>query len=87
MTPGPNGGGEDGGVTFGPRASTIDMRDFGTSTTSIARPWLSVCYNGTPSGMADVDGGVLVVTPNASMCMPLKGHSVNVTVHVECKVV
>jgi hypothetical protein len=66
----------------------IDMHDFGASAASVARPWLSIAYNATSVGMADVDGSVVVVTANASMCAVLEGaHSVNISVAVDCQVV
>ena len=74
-----------GGVTFGPRPASVDMRDFATSG---ARPWLSVTYVQTVGGMADVGGSATVVTHDQSMCDLAAGRAAtNVSVKVDCQVV
>lgn len=75
-----------GGVTFGPRPATIDMRDFGASPASPPRPWLSTTVAETVAGMADVGGAVTVRTHNRSMCEPAVGQgATNVSVQVDCQ--
>jgi hypothetical protein len=80
-----------GGVTVGPRAANIDMRDFSTTG---ARPWLSNVYTTTGGrgahahGMADVGGVANVRTYDKSMCAVNAGAAAtNVTVRVNCSVV
>ena len=90
-----------GGVTFGPRAATVDMRDFDHLSTPApapapaarggARPWLSVTYLSTPVGMADVAGAATVLVSDSvgkSMCEIAAGASaVNVSVSINCTTV
>jgi hypothetical protein len=75
-----------GGVSFGPRPATIDMRDFASSPPR-PRPWLSVTVQESPVGMTDVVGAATVLTDDPSMCEVAvgRGGGANVTVNVTCQ--